>query len=301
MKILTTREFHFVRVDFYVDSEDSSEFWVTREQIGNLLGYFRTPEESIRQLHEMYHEHLRYSFIEAEINTRSKSKDTYTSILYNSDGLIQLCVFSGKKRAAELVNFFWEMKREFESEKPQENLPLPALQNLSYGEKQMRIIKQNDEYWFVAKDICDILGLTNSRVAIKPLADDEKNTLRISKGIQNQCGNTNMNIINESGVYRLVSRSNKPEAEHFKRWIFHEVLPSLYETGSYNEKSRSKRMFTDKFYTANELAAELEMSEDDIKQLARENRLLWDYGFVRNGEWCFTEEVLEKMIEIIRR
>ena len=165
----------------------------------------------------------------------------------------------------------------------------------------MRMIKQNDEYWFVADDICDILRLTNSREAINSLADDEKSTVRISDGTSKLGGNPNMNVINEPGVYRLVFRSNKPEAEHFKRWIFHEVLPSLCETGSYNEKSRSRRMFTDKFYTANELATELNMSEDDIKQLARENRLLWDYGFVRNGEWCFTEEVLEKMIEIIRR
>ncbi len=296
MKILTTREFHFVRVDFYVDSEDSSEFWVTREQIGNLLGYFKTPEESIRQLHEMYHEHLRYSFIEAEINTRSK--DACTSILYNSDGLIQLCVFSGKKRTAELVNFFWEMKREFEGEKSQENLP--ALQKLSYGKNQMRMIKQNDEYWFVADDICTILGFTNSREAINSLAGDEKSTLRFSDGTSKLGGKPNINIINEPGVYRLVLRSNKPKAEPFKRWIFHEVLPSLRKTGSYSVKSMAMRMLTGKFYTPNELAAELGLCEYDIVTLALDNDLLM-YIFTEDGEWYFTEEGREKMIEIIRR
>ena len=109
----------------------------------------------------------------------------------------------------------------------------------------------------------------------------------------------NTNLINEPGVYRLVFRSNKPEAEHFKHWIFHEVLPSLRKTGSYNVKSRSRRMLTGKFYTADELPAELGLREYDIVKLASDNDLLM-YGFTRDCEWYFTEEGREKILNAAR-
>lgn len=287
MELLTTREFHFSSVDFYVD--DGTDFWVTREQIGVLLGYFRTPEKSIRQLHEMYGKQLIYSFKEVEINTRH---GICKSIVYNSDGLIKLCIFSGKKKAAELVNFFWEMKQE--GEQKQENLPV--FQNLNYSGNQVRMIKQDNDFWFVAKDVCEILGLTNPTEAIKSLADDEKMTLRNSDGQRKRGGAQFYNIINEPGVYRLVFRSNKPEAEKFKHWIFHEVLPSLRKTGSYSVNS--KRTET-RFYSANELAAELGLFEYDIVRLASDNDLLM-YGFTRDCVWYFTDEGREKIVNAAR-
>ena len=291
MKLLTMREFHFSRVDFYVD--DKNDFWVTQEQIGNLLGYFRTPEKSIKQLHEMCSQQLFHSFKEVEINARYKG--LCKTVVYNADGLIQLCVSSGKKHAAELVNFFWEMKREFHVEQKQENLP--ALQILSYSGNQVRMVKQDDDFWFVAKDVCDILGLTNPTEAIKSLADDEKMTLRNSEGQTKRGGAQFYNVINEPGVYRLVFRSNKPEAEKFKHWIFHEVLPSLRKTGSYSVNMRKR--LTDKFHSADELAAELGLHEYDIVKLASDNDLLM-YGFTNDCEWYFTEEGREKILNAAR-
>ncbi len=100
----------------------------------------------------------------------------------------------------------------------------------SYNSKQVRTIIKDGEPWFVAKDICDILEISNSRDAISRLDDDEKNTVAITDGNR---GNPNMTIISESGVYALIFTSRKPESENFKRWIRKEVIPSIRKTGGY--------------------------------------------------------------------
>lgn len=92
------------------------------------------------------------------------------------------------------------------------------------------------EPWFVAKDVCDILGLENSRKATAELDSDEKNTVTISDGI---AGNPNKTIISEPGLYRLVMKSRKPEAKEFQRWMTHEVLPQIRKTGGYIPTSES--------------------------------------------------------------
>lgn len=92
------------------------------------------------------------------------------------------------------------------------------------------------EPWFVAKDVCDILGLENSRKATAELDSDEKNTVTISDGI---AGNPNKTIISEPGLYRLVMKSRKPEAKEFQRWVTHEVLPQIRRTGGYIPTSES--------------------------------------------------------------
>ena len=104
------------------------------------------------------------------------------------------------------------------------------LQVFNYKEQVVRTVKRDGEVWFVAKDVCDVLGLSNATEALRALDDDERNTLRISEGIR---GNPTMNVINEPGLYALVFRSNKAEAKAFARWVRHEVLPAIRKTGSY--------------------------------------------------------------------
>ncbi len=96
----------------------------------------------------------------------------------------------------------------------------------------IRVITKEDEPWFVVKDICDILGLTNPTKAISNLDDDERSNLLLGRQ-----GNTN--IINESGLYALVIRSNKPNARKFRKWITSEVLPAIRRTGRYMVSSDS--------------------------------------------------------------
>lgn len=82
------------------------------------------------------------------------------------------------------------------------------------------------ELWFVAKDVCDILEISNPSDALKRLDDDERS--RFNLGRQGET-----NIVNEAGLYVLVLGSRKPEAHEFKRWVTHEVLPQIRRTGGY--------------------------------------------------------------------
>lgn len=80
------------------------------------------------------------------------------------------------------------------------------------------------EPWFVAKDVCDILGHSNVSMALDRLDDDERSKFNLGRQ-----GETN--IVNEAGLYVLVLGSRKPEAHEFKRWVTHEVLPQIRKTG----------------------------------------------------------------------
>lgn len=108
------------------------------------------------------------------------------------------------------------------------------LQVFSNQHFKVRIINQDGEPWFIAKDVCDILGYTNVTKALNDhLDEDERNTLTIREGTSPKGGNPNMNIINESGLYALVLRSNMPKAKEFRKWVTGEVLPSIRKTGQY--------------------------------------------------------------------
>lgn len=105
---------------------------------------------------------------------------------------------------------------------------LQVLNNAMFG--NVRIILQDNEPWFVAKDVCECLEINNSRQALSRLDADEKADVILNDGSQNR----NMNTVNEYGLYSLVLSSRKPEAKEFKRWIAHDVLPTLRRTGSYS-------------------------------------------------------------------
>lgn len=102
----------------------------------------------------------------------------------------------------------------------------------SYGDNLIRVVnnEETNEPTWVAKDVCEVLGYKNTRDAVIKLDDDEKGESEIPtpSGIQT------MTTINESGLYTLILRSNKPEAKPFKKWVTHEVLPSIRKTGGYN-------------------------------------------------------------------
>lgn len=106
---------------------------------------------------------------------------------------------------------------------------LQVFNNAMFG--NVRIIMQDNEPWFIAKDVCDCLEINNSRQALSRLDDDEKNSVILNDGI---AGNPTKAIVNEYGLYSLVLSSRKPEAKEFKRWVTHEVLPSIRKYGSYN-------------------------------------------------------------------
>lgn len=97
----------------------------------------------------------------------------------------------------------------------------------------IRTVIINGEPWFVAKDVCDILGTTNPTMAMEGLEDFER--AKFNLGRQGEA-----NIISESGFYTLVLRSRKPIAKPFRIWVTSEVLPSIRKTGKYTATSNGK-------------------------------------------------------------
>ena len=92
----------------------------------------------------------------------------------------------------------------------------------------IRVVMQDDQPWWVAADVCAALEIGNPSDAIKRLDDDERTLVSIegaSNGLQ-------VNAVNESGLYSLILGSRKPEAKMFKRWITHDVIPSIRQTGT---------------------------------------------------------------------
>lgn len=98
----------------------------------------------------------------------------------------------------------------------------------------IRSLIKDGEPWFVAKDVCDALDLTNSRMALQSLDDDEKGvSLIYTPG-----GRQEMQIVSESGLYTLILRcrgavTNGSNAHRFRKWITSEVLPLIRKTGKY--------------------------------------------------------------------
>ena len=97
------------------------------------------------------------------------------------------------------------------------------------GEHLVRQIDMGDEIWFVGADVCRVLGLKNPHSSLALLDDDERG-LHTMEG---NGGERDMILISEAGVYRLVFKSRKPVAERFKRWLAHDVIPSIRKTGQY--------------------------------------------------------------------
>ncbi|SFK98617.1 BRO family, N-terminal domain [Pseudovibrio ascidiaceicola] len=101
--------------------------------------------------------------------------------------------------------------------------------NMDFEDNLVRIVKLEGEPWFVGKDVCGCLDIKKARNSIDLLDDDERGTYTVGT----PSGAQKVTIVSEPGLYRLIFRSRKPEAERFKRWLAHDVLPSIRKTGAY--------------------------------------------------------------------
>lgn len=153
---------------------------------------------------------------------------------------------------------------------------MPDLQIFEHPEfGRIRVLEIDGEPWFVAADVCRALEHTNTAVALDRLDDDEKGV----SSIYTPGGNQQMSIVNEPGLYSLVLGSRKPEAKAFKRWITHEVLPSIRKTGSYSLISISPRVEQRALTTDDYLKAAV------IVANCRNERLPYVLGFLEKGGW----------------
>lgn len=104
-------------------------------------------------------------------------------------------------------------------------MSIQVFESADFG--RIRAVSENGEPWFVAKDVCDVLGLDHT--ALRKLDADEKGR----DSIPTLGGTQQMTMVSEPGFYRLVMKSRKPEAKAFQRWVTHEVLPAIRRDGGY--------------------------------------------------------------------
>ncbi|MGG3435990.1 phage antirepressor [Bacillus subtilis] len=100
----------------------------------------------------------------------------------------------------------------------------------NYQDQQVRTVVKNGQPWFVAKDVCNVLNHSNHKVAVSRLDEDEVSKVYLTDSLGR---NQKTTVVNEAGLYSLILTSNKPEAKQFKRWITHEVIPTIRKTGGY--------------------------------------------------------------------
>jgi len=120
------------------------------------------------------------------------------------------------------------------------------LQVFSYEGNEIRTVQKGDETWWVLKDVCDILEIGNSRDVTARLDDDEKAAVDIIDTSSNgTTQNRQVTVISESGLYNVILLSRKPEAKKFKRWVTHEVLPTIRRHGAYVTPARLEEIMND--------------------------------------------------------
>lgn len=141
---------------------------------------------------------------------------------------------------------------------------LQIFKNPEFG--QVRVIEKDGEPWFVAKDIADILEFSDTSAMTRTLEEDEKGM----HNIQTLGGNQEMIVINEPGLYSSILRSRKPEAKQFKRWITHEVIPSIRKHGAYMTPEKIEEVLLNPD-TIIQLATTLK--EEQQRRLEAEQRL----------------------------
>jgi len=165
------------------------------------------------------------------------------------------------------------------------------LQVFNYSDKPVRTLLKDGEPWWVLKDVCDILKLSNNRMVSERLDPDEVNQAYVTDSLGRLQETT---IVNESGLYNVILRSDKPEAKQFKRWITHEVIPSIRKHGAYLTPQKIEEVLSDPD-TIIQLATELKKERQ--RRLALEPKAQ-GYDYLMNAEGTVTIGEAANLINI---
>lgn len=139
---------------------------------------------------------------------------------------------------------------------------MSALLPFKSNEFSIRVLDVDGEPWFIAMEIAEILGYSDTQAMTRRLDDDEKSNRQIV-GLGSPTGGRGTTTINEAGLYSAILASTKPEAKPFKRWVTHEVLPAIRKTGTFT--TRQSRPTT---LSRNQVAASillLRSAAEDLK------------------------------------
>lgn len=145
------------------------------------------------------------------------------------------------------------------------------IQIFKYENNDVRTVEMNGEPWFVLKDVCGVLGLSNHKVTAQRLDRDEVSQTYLTDSIGRKQETT---VINESGLYSVILRSDKPKAKPFRKWVTSEVLPSIRKNGGYiagQEQLSPEELIAKALLVANKTLAEREAR---ISELTVQNTIM---------------------------
>lgn len=162
--------------------------------------------------------------------------------------------------------------------------------SLEYHGKPVRCIQKDGAPWWVLSDVCKVLGLSNPTKVASRLDEDEKQNAKFNPNSKlGLSRNSLTTVINESGLYNVLLRSDKPEAKPFKRWVTHEVLPQIRQTGRYEPKPEPEQlalpMGEDGLVDIVEIEARTGVTRDEVRACMRlTGNLVYgdDYMVLRN-------------------
>jgi len=171
--------------------------------------------------------------------------------------------------------------------------PLPApgpppapgvLAVFTYSDTEIRTVVRDGEPWFVAADVCTVLEIVQAGSSLRLLDEDERGM----HSVHTPGGDQMVSVINEPGLYSLILRSRKPEAKAFKRWITHEVLPAIRQTGRYEAKPAIPQTYADALQLAANQARQLEAQAAQLA-VAAPKADAWDHLASAVGDYSVAD------------
>lgn len=168
---------------------------------------------------------------------------------------------------------------------------MTALEQFAYSGQPVRTVLLDGEAWFVAKDACDVIGISKYRDALAQLEADE----RASVPVDTPGGTQTVGAVNEAGLYALMFISRSPKVRGFQRWVTHEVLPAIRRTGQYGSALPTN------FAEALELAAaEIRKSEALEAKVAADAPKIEAYETLMDSDGAYSMDSAAKILGIGR-
>lgn len=165
------------------------------------------------------------------------------------------------------------------------------IQIFKYENNDVRTVELNGEPWFALKDVCAVLGISNHKMTAQRLDADEVILTDLTDSMGRQQETT---VINESGLYNVILRSDKPEAKPFRKWVTSEVLPSIRKNGGYiagQEQLTPSELMAKALLVANKTLAERD---------ARISELTVQNAIMQPKAECFDELVDRNLLTSFR-
>jgi prophage antirepressor-like protein len=171
---------------------------------------------------------------------------------------------------------------------------MELFQNAEFG--KIRAMEREGEIWFVAKDVCNILELSDVSMSLSRLSEKQKLIQTVFVSGQNR----NIWTINESGLYKLAFTSRKKEAEKFTDWVTEEVLPSIRKHGHYSDKKMTN---LDMFEMAVKALREAEIrqrkQEEELYKQKNDIRIL--NARINNFDKLNVENKRQKLVRMVNK